>query len=163
MPFLVQWKGKLPAGKVYDQPVIQLDILPTALAAAGVEVEARVEARRRQPAAVPAAARRPTPPHDALYWRFGGQMAIRKGDWKLVKAPDGPGPAAAPAHGREKATVRGPAVQPEGRHRRADRPGGEAPGEGEGAGRRLAEVERRTGRAALVRQPPASPAERQIR
>ena len=25
-------------------------------------------------------------PHEALYWRFGPQMAIRKGDWKLVKA-----------------------------------------------------------------------------
>ena len=40
MPFLVQWKGRLPAGKVYDQPVIQLDILPTAVAAAGGEVKA---------------------------------------------------------------------------------------------------------------------------
>ena len=24
-------------------------------------------------------------PHDALYWRFGQQMAIRAGDWKLVR------------------------------------------------------------------------------
>ena len=24
-------------------------------------------------------------PHDALYWRFGQQMAIRQGDWKLVR------------------------------------------------------------------------------
>ena len=23
-------------------------------------------------------------PHDALYWRFGPQKAIRKGDWSLV-------------------------------------------------------------------------------
>src|SRR5262245_6447241 len=37
VPFAVQWKGKLPAGKVYDKPVIQLDIQPTALAAAGVD------------------------------------------------------------------------------------------------------------------------------
>jgi arylsulfatase A-like enzyme len=24
-------------------------------------------------------------PHDALYWQFGRQMAIRQGDWKLVR------------------------------------------------------------------------------
>ena len=23
-------------------------------------------------------------PHETLYWRFGDQWAIRKGDWKLV-------------------------------------------------------------------------------
>jgi len=37
-PFLVQWKGRLPAGKVYEEPVISLDILPTAVAAAGAEI-----------------------------------------------------------------------------------------------------------------------------
>ena len=26
-----------------------------------------------------------SPPHDALYWRFGEQMAIRLGDYKLVR------------------------------------------------------------------------------
>ena len=30
------------------------------------------------------------PPHDALYWRLGGMMAIRRGDWKLVKTREGP-------------------------------------------------------------------------
>ena len=28
-------------------------------------------------------------PHEALYWRFGPQTAIRKGDWKLVKHNQG--------------------------------------------------------------------------
>ena len=39
VPFVVSWKGTLPEGVVYDQPVIQLDVLPTVLAAAGVKVE----------------------------------------------------------------------------------------------------------------------------
>src|SRR5947207_9835909 len=36
-PFLMQWTGTLPAGKVYDQPVISLDIFPTALAAGKID------------------------------------------------------------------------------------------------------------------------------
>ena len=87
-------------------------------------------------------------PHDALYWRFGGQMAIRMGDWKLVKTTGGKGGSAAARRQptREGDRRGGRAVQPEGRHRRADRPGGQAPGEGQGAGRSVAEVERRTDR-----------------
>ena len=36
IPFLMQWKGHIPAGKIEDRPVISLDIVPTALAAAGM-------------------------------------------------------------------------------------------------------------------------------
>ncbi|MGE5608113.1 MAG: sulfatase-like hydrolase/transferase, partial [Bacillota bacterium] len=36
VPFLAQWKGHLPAGKEYAQPIISLDVFPTALAAAGI-------------------------------------------------------------------------------------------------------------------------------
>ena len=39
IPYMIQWKGHLPAGKVDDQPVIQLDILPTALAASGTKID----------------------------------------------------------------------------------------------------------------------------
>ncbi|NJL30675.1 MAG: sulfatase-like hydrolase/transferase [Phycisphaerales bacterium] len=35
VPFLIQWKGQIPAGKVYDDPVISLDIVPTVMAATG--------------------------------------------------------------------------------------------------------------------------------
>ena len=37
--FACSGKGTLPAGKTYENPIIQLDILPTALAAAGVEAD----------------------------------------------------------------------------------------------------------------------------
>jgi arylsulfatase A-like enzyme len=85
VPFTVQWKGKLPAGAVYDQPVIQLDVLPTALAAAGVEV--RPEWKLDGVNLLPYLAGKDVQgrPHEALYWRFGEQMAIRRGDWKLVR------------------------------------------------------------------------------
>lgn len=86
--WLVQWKGKIPAGKVDDRPVIQLDILPTALAAADVPVQPdwKVEGVNLLPYIK---GEKADAPHEALYWRFGQQIAIRKGDWKLVKAPGG--------------------------------------------------------------------------
>jgi arylsulfatase A-like enzyme len=85
VPFMMQWKGKIPAGKVDDRPVIQLDLLPTALAAAGVEVQAdwKIDGKNLLPYVT---GERSEPPHEALYWRFGQQVAIRMGDWKLVKA-----------------------------------------------------------------------------
>lgn len=86
VPFLWQWKGHLPAGKVYDQPVIQLDFHATALAAAGVETGDKLDGVNLLPYL---AGKKKGAPHDALYWRFGEQMAIRKGDWKLVKAGRG--------------------------------------------------------------------------
>lgn len=102
VPFVVSWKGKLPAGKTYEQPVIQLDILPTALAAAGVNTpaEAKLDGLNLLPYL---AGEKAEPPHETLYWRFGEQMAIRHGNWKLVKydaAVDG-----AARTGKKKAAV----------------------------------------------------------
>jgi arylsulfatase A-like enzyme len=84
VPFFVTWPGRLPAGIIYDHPVIQLDILPTALAAAGIETpsDAEIEGVDLLPYL---RGQKKAKPHDALYWRFGEQMAIRQGDWKLVR------------------------------------------------------------------------------
>jgi len=43
VPFFIAWKGKLPAGKTYDFPVIALDILPTACALAGAKTPKNVD------------------------------------------------------------------------------------------------------------------------
>ena len=86
VPYLVQWKGKLPAGKKYDQPVIQLDIAPTALAAAGVSSDAKFDGVNLLPHLQD---EKKSPPHERLYWRFGQQMAIRQGNYKLVQGPMG--------------------------------------------------------------------------
>lgn len=97
VPFLIRWPGHVPAGKVYDHPVISLDVTATALAVANVDGSLRdpnVRSRSDRTSLpldgvnlVPhLAGQKPTAPHDALYWRFGSQMAIRRGDWKLVRA-----------------------------------------------------------------------------
>src|SRR3954471_1518459 len=82
VPLFVQWKGHLPAGKVYEQPVISLDILPTAIAAAGSQpaTDWQLDGVNLLPHF---AGQNASAPHDALYWRFGPQGAIRQGNWKL--------------------------------------------------------------------------------
>lgn len=84
VPFLVSWPGTLPAGRVEDRPVIQLDLHATALAAAGISNQsgAKGEGVNLLPYLK---GKEAGSPHDALYWRFGKQMAIRQGDWKLVR------------------------------------------------------------------------------
>jgi arylsulfatase A-like enzyme len=83
VPMLVTWPGHLKPG-VFEQPVIQLDLHATALAAAGVE--RRAEWNLDGVDLLPyLGGDRTGPPHESLYWRFGPQMAIRSGDWKLVR------------------------------------------------------------------------------
>jgi arylsulfatase A-like enzyme len=84
IPFIMQWKGHLPAGKVCTEPVISLDIVPTGLAAVGqaAKPEDRLDGVDLLPYLTGQKSGRP---HDALYWRFHAKQAIRSGDWKLVR------------------------------------------------------------------------------
>lgn len=87
VPFIVQWKGRLPAGKTYDMPVISLDILPTALAAAdaGKQAKGKLDGVNL----LPILQGMEKMPERALFWRFGSQMAVRQGDWVLVRPSTG--------------------------------------------------------------------------
>jgi len=91
VPFLVQWKGHLPAGVVYEKPIIQLDIMPTSLAAAGVAVkkEWQIDGVNLLPYLESGSSR---VPHRALYWRFGALKAARIGEWKMVRTWDNTSP-----------------------------------------------------------------------
>lgn len=89
VPFLAQWKGRLPAGKVYEQPVSSLDLFPTALAAAGAQ----------PPSDRPIdgvnlltylTGEKSEPPHDLLFWRLGTHAAVRRGSWKLLREGSNP-------------------------------------------------------------------------
>lgn len=99
VPFVVNWKGTLKPG-AYDKPVVQLDVLPTALAAAGVDAQPdwKLDGVNLLPHLKGEAA---GVPHETLYWRLGTQMAVRHGAWKLVRydtAADGErSPQASPA------------------------------------------------------------------
>jgi arylsulfatase A-like enzyme len=90
IPFMVQWKNNLPAGRVYDHPVIQLDILPTCIAAAQGKVDPtwKLDGINLLPYL---SGQNGAKPHETLYWRFGQQWAIRHGNMKLVVARNGSG------------------------------------------------------------------------
>jgi len=82
VPFMVQWKGKLPSGKVYDKPVSSMDIFATASAIAGVKTPKQVEGVNLLPYLT---GKDKGTPHETLFWRQGGKTALRHGNWKLVR------------------------------------------------------------------------------
>jgi len=79
VPFIAQWPGKIPAGKIYRQPVMGFDVHATALAAAGLKT--RGDGKNLIPYLD---GNQEGIPHESLYWRAGANHAARVGDWKLV-------------------------------------------------------------------------------
>lgn len=82
--WMAQWKGTIPSNRVVNDPVIQLDVLPTALAAAAAE-KLPVELDGVNLLPLLKGETDKLAPRE-LYFRFGVQHAVRQGDWKLVKA-----------------------------------------------------------------------------
>lgn len=83
VPFIAQWKGTLPAGKVYREMIMGFDYHATALAAAGLAVpnDKPLDGVNLLPFLT---GRQSGRPHEQLFWRSGEQHAARVGDWKLV-------------------------------------------------------------------------------
>jgi arylsulfatase A-like enzyme len=88
IPFCMQWKGKIPAGRTCRQPVISLDLMPTFIAAAGGKVEPawRLDGVDLMPVATGV---RMDPPHEVLHWSWGPRKAIRQGDMKALSTDTG--------------------------------------------------------------------------
>ena len=85
VPFMVQWKGKLPAGKVYREMVMGFDVHATAISAAGLPMP--TEKPLDGVDLIPFLTGKKTgQPHESLFWRSGNRKhAVRVGDWKLVQ------------------------------------------------------------------------------
>ena len=80
-PFLAAWPGTLPAGKVYEPPVINLDVAATAVALAGLPRDPVLDGVNLIPFV---RGEKSGAPHDALYWRWRSQAAVRDERWKLI-------------------------------------------------------------------------------
>jgi arylsulfatase A-like enzyme len=88
-PFLVSWPARFKGGRTIDVPVVSLDILPTALAAAGLAAPASRPLDGKSLLGLLAGETRTH--HETLFWSEGGhtgEWAVRSGQWKLVVAKE---------------------------------------------------------------------------
>ena len=92
VPMWVYWKGQIPPGQVIDEPVLSLDFMATAIQLAATNIPSRYDGVDLMPrlSGQTNVVERTEP----LYWNWGasdyeGEVAIRKGDWKLRRSGEG--------------------------------------------------------------------------
>jgi len=104
VPFIARWKGVIPAGIVNDSLAGTIDVFPTILKAAGLDVpkDRIIDGKDIWPLLTSADAKSP---HEALFAMQGmNLMTVRSGKWKLhVRSPGGE-----PKRGEDWVDPRGP-------------------------------------------------------
>lgn len=80
MPAILAAPGRIPGGQVCDKPGMMMDIFPTFLEMAGGKAGDSVDGA----SVLPMVAKDGPSPHKDLLWEYQGQLAIRRGKWKLV-------------------------------------------------------------------------------
>lgn len=87
VPMIVRYPGVVPEKTLFPGVTSSLDVFPTACAAAGVQL----------PDSMPLDGVDLLPylsgeisgsPHDVLFWSNGPNVAVRKGNWKMIKSYD---------------------------------------------------------------------------
>jgi arylsulfatase A-like enzyme len=83
VPFMMQWKGHITPGTVFQQPVSSMDIFTTSLNACGIPLpnNVKIDGRNLMPFIKKEALGQP---HEKLYWRTDHIHAIRYQKWKLI-------------------------------------------------------------------------------
>ncbi len=84
--YLMSWPAVIEQGLVFEAPVSTLDVLPTFLGAAGLDLPGDrdydgVDLVQYLDGSVAGV------PHDTLFWKMQWGAAVRAGDWKLVRTP----------------------------------------------------------------------------
>ncbi len=83
VPMIMSRPGVIPKGRVLKELGSHLDLLPTICHAAGRDLPA--DRTYDGFDALPLATSEAKSRHEAIFWSSGGQLAVRRGDWKLVK------------------------------------------------------------------------------
>jgi arylsulfatase A-like enzyme len=80
-PAIINWPKNIPSGQVLNGPGSAMDIFPTFLTAAGVDLnEYESDGKNILPMVIDGE----ESPHDSIFWEMNEQTAVRKGKWKLV-------------------------------------------------------------------------------
>lgn len=85
VPMLARWPGRIAPGTTTDHVSAFWDVLPTVCELAGIAPPKGIDGISFAPTLLRSGKQRE---HSHLYWAFherGGRVAVRKGDWKLVK------------------------------------------------------------------------------
>jgi arylsulfatase A-like enzyme len=85
VPMIAAWPGKIPAGKVSDEPWAFWDLLPTLAEIGGARTLKDIDGISYAPTLL---GQTQTNRHEYLYWEFhekGFKQAIRMGQWKAVR------------------------------------------------------------------------------
>ena len=84
VPFIVNWPGHIEGGQVFDGLSSAMDIFPTSFKlAGGTKTPKPLDGVDLMPFIT---GKETGNPHEILYWRKLEQAAVRKGDWKLIRA-----------------------------------------------------------------------------
>ncbi|MEO1845510.1 MAG: sulfatase/phosphatase domain-containing protein, partial [Akkermansiaceae bacterium] len=81
IPFMVQWKGHLPAGQLYRHPVSSMDLFATAAGLGNIPAPGNLDGVDLLPYL---RGSKKDPPHESLFWRQRHKTAFRMGAWKIV-------------------------------------------------------------------------------
>ena len=80
-PAIINWPKNIPSGQVINEPGVAMDIFPTFLTAAGVDLnQYELDGKNILPMVIEGE----KSPHDGLFWEMNEQTAVRKDKWKLV-------------------------------------------------------------------------------
>lgn len=89
VPFIARWPGKLPAGKVTDEFLTSLELVPTLLAAAGVRPPQGVKLDGFD--MLPVLRGDAKSPREEMFWQRRADKAARFQNWKWVESGKGRG------------------------------------------------------------------------
>ena len=89
VPFLAWWPGRLPAGRVTDEFLTSLEILPTLAQAAGARLDERVTLDGFDLLPVLQGDRKSS--RTEMFWQRRGDQAARVDRWKWVRSEKGSG------------------------------------------------------------------------